>query len=72
MAHSAICQDPPGASPLLGVERSYFVWAEPGDISTALTQLRHRERDAALDWPLMLSFVPGILPESDEGDGKIR
>jgi len=32
----------------------------------------NRGRDAALDWPLMLSFVPGILPESDEGDGKIR
>ena len=31
-----------------------------------------RERDAALDWPLMLSFVPGILPESHEGDGEIR
>ena len=26
---------PPGASPLLGVERSYFVWAQPGHISAA-------------------------------------
>jgi hypothetical protein len=37
-----------------------------------VTLVRHRERDEALDWPLMLSFVPGILPESHEGDGEIR